>query len=312
MNNLPVFDLHCDTVFECMMRNCNFDNSSLHISIAKTKNISPYIQCFAICVPEEIRGKEATKMFVKAYEKLNEQCKKFNIKLITNYNDVLQIINKRGKGAIFIVENASVLAGDINNIKLFKDFSVKFVTLTWNGRNELGAGAEVTHSNGLTRFGKEVVHELEKNNIFIDLSHASDRLFYDVINISKKPVVATHSNSRIIADVKRNLTDKQFQLIVNKGGIVGLNFHKYFLNNNEEKASKYDIIRHAEHFLSLGGENSIALGCDFDGCELPKDVSGVDSLGEIYELFLKENYNEDLIRKIFYQNALKFSENFDK
>ena len=312
MNNIPVFDLHCDTIYECMVRNCSLDNPALHINSEKISNISPYIQCFAICVPEEIRGRSATKMFCDAYRKLNEQCEKFNIKLIKNYEDIKNVVAEKGKCAIFTVENASVLAGDIRNISLFKEFGVKFVTLTWNGRNELGAGSSVTHSNGLTRFGREVIRELENNNIFIDLSHASDRLFYDVMSISEKPVVATHSNSRAITDVKRNLTDKQFEMIVKKNGIVGLNLHKHFLNNIADKASKYDILRHAEHFLALDGENTLALGCDFDGCELSFDVKGIDAMGEIYELFLKEIYNESLLNRIFYENALKFCENFDK
>ena len=312
INNIPVFDFHCDTIYECLVRNCNLDNNDFHISIEKTKKYAPYIQCYAICVPEEIRGTPSTKMFCDAYKILVEQCKRFNIKLIKSYRDLSEVIVNKGRGAIFTVENASVLAGNIDNIALLKECDVKFVTLTWNGRNELGAGSSVTHSNGLTRFGKNVVNEVEKNNIIIDLSHASDRLFYDVINISEKPVVATHSNSRTITDNKRNLTDKQFEIIMNKGGLVGINFHKYFLNNQPDKASKYDILRHTEHFLSLGGEKTIALGCDFDGCELPFDVKGIDSLREIYELFLKENYNETIVRQIFYGNALNFWENFDK
>lgn len=310
--NISVFDLHCDTVYECMTKKCDFINTNLHISYDKLNNISPYIQCFAICVPEEIRGDKATKMFCDAYSKLKEQCSKYDIKLIKNYDDVLSVIKNKGKGAIFTVENATVLAGRLDNINLLKDSHVKFVSLTWNGRNELGAGASVSHSNGLTRFGRDVVRNLESNNILLDLSHASDRLFYDVINISKKPVVATHSNSRSITNVKRNLTDKQFRIIVKKRGLVGLNFHKHFLNTIPEKSDKYDILRHTEHFLSLGGENTLSLGCDFDGCELPDDVNGIESLAEIFELFLKENYNESLVKKIFFENSLKFCENFDK
>ncbi len=312
MNNIPVFDLHCDTIYECLTKNCNFTDNNLHIDYNKTKNIGPYIQCFAICVPEEIRGKSATQMFCEAYKALKKQCDLNNITLIKNKKDITDIVNKQGRGAVFTVENASVLAGDIKNISLFKEFNVKIVTLTWNGKNELGAGSSVTHSNGLTRFGKEVVKELIENNIAIDMSHTSDRLFYDIVNETDKPVIATHSNSRVITNVKRNLTDKQFEIISNRKGIVGLNFHKYFLSNNPDEATKYDILKHTEHFLSLGGENVVALGCDFDGCELPKDINGVESLNDIYEMFLKKNYNETLLRKIFFENAFNFWENFDK
>ncbi|MCH5298312.1 MAG: membrane dipeptidase [Ruminococcus sp.] len=309
---MQFFDLHCDTIYESMVKGTDIDNPKFHITPYKTRNIAPYIQCYAICVPEEISGDRATDMFVKAHERFVEQCNKFDIKIIKSYNDLDNVIKNRGKGAIFTVENASVLAGKLSNIELFNKFSVKFVTLTWNGRNEFGAGAKVTHSNGITKFGIEVIRELERNRITVDVSHASDRLLYDVLNNSTRPIVATHSNSRTITNVKRNLTDEQFNAIVKRKGIVGLNLYKAFLNNDEDKASKFDIIRHAEHFLSLGGEDTLAMGADFDGCTLPDDIKGVDTIPEIYELFLKENYNETLVRKIFFENARKFCENFDK
>lgn len=309
---MRLFDLHCDTIYESMVKGTDIDNSNFHITPYKARNIAPYIQCYAICVPEEICGDKATEMFINAYNRLVEQCNKFNIKIIKSYVDLEEVIKNRGKGAIFTVENASVLAGKLSNIELFKKFGVKFVTLTWNGRNELGAGAMVSHSNGITKFGIDVIKELEKNKITVDVSHASDRLFYDVMNNSTRPIVATHSNSRAITNVKRNLTVEQFKAIVKRKGIVGLNFHKTFLNNNEDSASKFDILRHFEHFLALGGEDTLAIGADFDGCNLPSDINGVDSIPDIYELFLKENYSETLVRKIFFENARKFCENFDK
>ncbi len=306
------FDLHCDTIYESLVKATDISNPDFHITPLKSQYLSPYIQCYAICVPEELRGKRATDMFKSAYNRLIEQCANHNIRVIKSYKDIIDITRSGGKGAIFTVENASVLAGDIENIELFKQYNVKFVTLTWNGRNELGDGAMVSHSNGITSFGIEVIKELEKNSITIDVSHASDRLFYDVVKNSKNPIAATHSNSRKITDVKRNLTDEQFKIIKSRNGIVGLNLHKYFLNNKPKTASSIDILKHAEHFLSLGGENTLAFGADFDGCELASDINGIDSMNNIYEMFLKHNYSEELLDKIFYKNALKFCENFDK
>ena len=306
------FDLHCDTIYESLTKACDISCPCFHITPDKSRYLSPYIQCFAICVPEELTGQKATDMFIKAYQRLIEQSRKYNITVIKSFDDIKRVTETGGKGAIFTVENASVLAGRLENIELFKAYNVKFVTLTWNGRNELGDGAMVSHSNGITPFGIKVIKELEKNNITVDVSHASDRLFYDVVSHSTKPIAATHSNSRRITNVKRNLTDEQFSIIVKERGIVGLNFHKCFLNNNPDNASSYDILRHTEHFLSLGGEDSLAFGADFDGCELPDDISGVDCIGQIYELFLKHNYNESFLDKLFYVNAYKFCENFDK
>lgn len=309
---MQYFDLHCDTIYESLTKNVNINNNTLQLNIDKTKDFKWYIQNFAICVPEEIRGEFATKMFVDSYNQLLSQCRKFNITVIKNYNDLIEVVESNKRGAIFTVESCSVLAGKLENIELYSDFNVKFATLTWNGKNELGDGAKVSHSNGLTPFGAEVVKELDKRKITIDVSHTSDRLFYDIVNLSSRPIVATHSNSRAITNVKRNLTDNQFEIIKNKKGIVGLNFYVGFLNDNPDKASQYDILRHAEHFLSLGGKDVLAIGADFDGCKLPNDIKGIQNINDIYELFLKHNYKESLVEKIFYKNALNFTENFDK
>ncbi len=305
-------DFHCDTIYEALIGGCDISNPSFHITPEKTRIINPYIQCFAICVPEEIVKDDATLMFKQAYKKLVEQCAKYDIKIIKSYKDIEYLYKNGGKGAVFTVENASVLAGKLENIKLFSDYGVKIVTLTWNGENELGGGAQTNEKLGLTDFGTEVIRELENKKIIIDVSHASDKLFYDVVSNSKRPLIATHSNSRSVTDVKRNLTDEQFEIIKSRGGVVGLNFHRYFLNNNPQKASMYDILRHCEYFLSLGGENTVAIGADFDGCELPDDIKGIDSLGDIYEMFLSHNYSESLVDKIFFENAREFCKNFDK
>ena len=309
---MRLFDLHCDTIYESLAKNTDISNSDFHITPEKSDYIDTYIQCFAICVPEEIRGSKATEMFLSAYRRLIEQCDKYKISVIKSFDDIKRINTNGGKGAVFTVENASPLAGKIENTSLFSDCAVKIVTLTWNGRNELGSGAMVSHSNGITPFGIEVIKDFENKGIVIDVSHASDRLMYDVFSHSVKPVIATHSNSRRIAAHRRNLTDEQFKTIASRGGVVGLNFHKFFLNNEADSASKYDILRHAEHFMSLGGENAVAIGADFDGCELPSDIRGIETMGEIYELFLRENYSEELVDKIFFGNAYNFFLNFDK
>ena len=163
------FDLHCDTIYEALAKGCDISNPQFHITPQKSAYLSPYIQCFAICVPEEIRGQASTNMFIAAYNKLVEQCEKFGIRIIKSYKDICEVTESKGRGAVFTVENASPLAGKLENIELFRQCNVRFVTLTWNGRNELGDGAEVSHSNGITPFGIKVINELEKHNIIIDV-----------------------------------------------------------------------------------------------------------------------------------------------
>lgn len=288
------FDLHCDTLYKATTQNSDFNNDTYHITLNKASNIENYKQIFAIWIPDEIKGEYATALFNNAVKKFHE------IK-----------VNNGNIQMMFAVENASMLNGDFNNIKLLVDNCAKYVTLTWNDDNELGSGVYSIDDFGLTTFGKEVVKELENNNIVVDVSHASDKLFYDIIKVSSKPFIASHSNSRKVTNVKRNLTDDQFKIIRDNGGIVGLNFYKGFLNDNENMACVDDIIRHAEHFLNLNGENVVSIGADFDGADMPSDINGIESLQVIYNRFVEE-FGLKITEKIFFKNADNFFTNFDK
>lgn len=304
-----LIDLHCDTLYKSVVQNIPLDDESLDIKInGKIKNDNSLF-CYAIWSPDDLSQSQAEVLFDKAYKKLLSECTRLNINLIDNQTKI-NSIKENKRNAIFTVENSNVLNGKIENVSKLAKCGVKLMTLTWNNENSCGFGA-LNQDGGIKKFGKKVLKEMNKYNIIADVSHTSDKLFYDIISISKQPVVASHSDSRKITNNMRNLTDEQFKIICQKGGIVGLNFHNEFLNDNPEKASMYDILKHTEHFMSLGGENHISLGSDFDGCDLPCDINGTDSLGEIYNMFLRENYNETAVKKIFFQNALKFFENFD-
>lgn len=306
---MRLFDFHCDTLYKALTENKTLnEKTGFHISVDKGKTYDSWIQCMAIWIPDEVRGSNAVGLLKNAHSKLINESRMYDIDIIKIKGGL-----KSDKKAsfIFTVEGGAALAGDIKNVSLLKELGVKFLTLTWNGTNELGDGCLVDNPKGLTDFGRKAVIELEKNKIFIDLSHASDKLFYDVAQISSKPIVATHSNSRSITNHPRNLTDEQFSIIKNSGGIVGLNFYKEFLNSDSSNASMYDIIKHADHFLSLGGENTICLGSDFDGADMPDDINGIEKMYDLYELFLKNGYKESVVNKIFYENGCNFCKNFD-
>lgn len=290
---MEYFDLHCDTLYKATVENSDFYNQKYHINFNKTTCFDKWIQLFAVWIPDEFKGEEATLFYLRAVDVFKRN-----------------IINDKSVDMRLSLENASMLNGDLRNIDLLINNSIQIVTLTWNGENELGCGAECNNSYGLSYFGKEVVKELERQNIAVDISHASDKLFYDVVNIADKPIIATHSNSRAITDVKRNLTDEQFKIIRDMGGIVGLNFYKGFLNIDENKSSIEDILRHADHFLNLNGENTLAIGSDFDGADIPCDISGIESLKTIYDRFVEE-FGAKLTKKIFFDNANMYFTNFD-
>lgn len=290
--NMEYFDLHCDTLYKAITTNSHFNENKNHISINKAESFDKWTQLFAIWIPDELKGEKAKQLFINAVDVFQKER-----------------INNDRINMMLAVENASMLCGKLKNIELLKNAGVKYVTLTWNAENEIGGGAEC-QGVGLSDFGREVVKELQQNDIIVDVSHASDKLFYDVINISTKPVIATHSNSRYITDVKRNLTDEQFKIIRDNLGIVGINFYKGFLNNIPDRANIDDVVRHTEHFLNLGGENTIAIGADFDGADMPVDIKGIESIPYVYNRFLSE-FGTNITKKIFFENANLYFTNFD-
>ena len=210
------------------------------------------------------------------------------------------------------VEGGSAVAGDLKNIHHLRENGVRVMTLTWNGSNEIGSGVMSGDKFGLTPFGKLAVKEMEKEGIVIDVSHASEALFYDVAENTARPFIATHSNSKELCRHPRNLTDDQFRIICSRGGLVGLNYFKAFLNDDPAKADIEDLFAHAEHFLSLGGADVIAMGSDFDGSDMPHGITGLESVEDIANVFLRHNLPEALVDKIFFENAASFFKRFDR
>ncbi len=302
------FDLHCDTMTECCRRDTPLRENELHVSLQKASGLAGFVQCYAVWIPDTLRGEEAFQWFCQVAERFQLEMEK-NQDLLLPCRELgdLERAETEGKyGAVLTVESGAALGGKLGNIQALKRLGVKLCTLTWNGENELGRGVGAPGSGGLSAFGRAAIHELEAAGIVADLSHASPELFWDVAEEAKKPLVASHSNAWRVCRHRRNLTDEQFAAIKASGGLVGLNFYTAFLREEPEKASMEDLLRHAEHFLSLGGEDTLSLGGDMDGSALPEDMAdGLSAIPCLYELFLR-HYPEALVEKLFYDNAANF------
>lgn len=302
-----IFDLHSDTITECALQNQPLRENRLHLSLERGKKFLPWAQCFAIWMPEDCRGSEAVRRFEQVYRCFQREMAA-NADLVLPCKTAQDLLRAEREGkcaALLTVEGGAALAGDLARVKRLADCGVRMLTLTWNGPCELGDGAMTEHPRGLTGFGRNAVAEMERHGIVVDVSHASDPLFEDVAAHTTRPLVASHSNARAVCAHPRNLTDAQFQLIRERGGLVGLNFHPPFLVPDGE-ARLPDILRHAEHFLSLGGEDVLALGSDFDGAGLPQGIAGIQSMEQLAEHFAHNGCSNRLIEKIFYKNARNF------
>lgn len=306
---MKFFDLHCDTAFECSTqgKDTPLDIGAAHLSLTRGACFDAWHQVFAIFMPDELRGEAAVEHYKHVRDYIYRQAERFpdNFRLCTTAEQLDQAESAGMCGAIMSVEGGSAAAGFLDNIRKMYDDGVRLMTLTWNAANEIAHGVKSPVKGGLTPFGRDAVALMNQLDMIIDVSHLSDEGFEEIAAISSKPFVASHSCSRRLCPHRRNLTDDMFVTVCRAKGLVGINFSRRFLTADGNTVMT-DILRHTEHFLSLGGENVICMGSDFDGTDMPDGITGIDSMPDLYELFLKHNYSETLVRKIFWDNAHSF------
>lgn len=264
---MKYFDLHCDTIEELKKRGENFLNSTTQFTIQDQERFEATVQCMAVWVPDSIRGRAAvefTDSHLAYLETLVEMIPERAV--LADSASELQKGVEEGKW-VFIrtIEGGAALGGDLEKIVHFAKKKIKMMTLTWNGENELGSGCAGT--GGLTGFGKEAVKLMEENGIIVDCSHLNDAGFEDLLNITKRPFVVSHSNLRSCCEVPRNLREDQFVELVRRGGLCGINLYSRFLSVPDQKGEgeRELLFRHIYRMLELGGEDCIAWGTDLDG-----------------------------------------------
>lgn len=307
MIEMKYFDLHCDTATECFDKGLELYQNNLQLSIEKGKNLEQWVQVYAIWMNDELRGEAAYERFCKVYDYLLVQLKKNEemIQLCTKGDEIQVALNKGKQVALLAVEGSAALGGRLERVEDLYHKGIRFMTLTWNGTCEVGDGCMLEKAGGLTEFGKAVISEMDRVGMVIDVSHLSDKGFLDVASLSNRPFIATHSNSRTICPHPRNLSDEAFKMIVERKGLVGMNFYPMFISGTT-KASIKELLPHISHFLDLGGEDVIALGSDFDGAAMPMDLNHIGEIGHLYNQ-LTETYGKRISNKICFDNALKFT-----
>lgn len=296
------FDLHCDTATEIYDKGCGLFDNKLHISLKDAGHFRPWVQVFAVWMPDRYRGDAAWDRFLNVCGAFDREIQKNSdkIKLCGNREELDGALSTGKNAAILSIEGSAALGGDLEHLKSAYDMGVRIITLTWNGECEAGGGAQ--SGTGMTPFGFALLKKMRQLGIVPDVSHLSDAGFDDVAQNDSGVLMASHSNSREICGHRRNLTDSQFQEIIRRGGIVGLNLYPNFLGGTALSL----ILKHIDRFLSLGGGKSIALGSDFDGCSvLPGGIHSIADMAKLYALLVK-NYGEKVADDIFFDNAYHF------
>lgn len=303
---MRVIDFHCDTAYILLKnKEKSLRNRDLKVNIEALKKGNSLGQFFALFID----AKENDDNFKTCISMLNNLKSEINknkddIKLCTGYNDYKN--NKlNGKISAFLtIEGGEAIGNNLDNINFFKEQGVSLITLTWNYENNIGyPNYEYCYKDkGLKKFGIEAIERMNSLGIIIDVSHLSDGGFLDVLRYSKKPFVASHSNSRCITNHSRNLTDSMIKSLSNKGGIIGINFCSSFLGDS--KIAKIDdMITHIEHIKNIGGIDCISLGTDFDGIENEVEISNIGEMEKLYNALKISGFTYNEIEKIFYKNA---------
>ena len=308
--NIPVFDLHCDTALALLGKTGNeagnLKHNSLHIDLDRAAKLEAYCQCFAcFTTPDMQQWMKVSPIVVFERELATIQREvdkhKRMIRLAYCAEDVEANRDSGKMSAILTIEGPAGFDFDPELLENLHQIGFRMSTLGWNEKNVL-TGSNVT-GGGLTDKGREYVKEAQRLGILVDVSHISDEGFWDIMEITQAPVVASHSNSRAVCNHSRNLTDDMFRAICRTGGVAGINQYAEFLG---EHPTLDTICDHVLHLLELDPDGKhIALGGDLDGCEaFSEGFEGIQSYPSLAQRLLERGLTEDMIRDIFWNNAL--------
>ena len=203
--------------------------------------------------------------------------------------------------ALLSIEGADLLDCSLAHLETVASWGVRLINPVWNNTNILSGSCAQNSDCGLSSYGREFVAKMYDYGIFTDVSHISDVGFWDVVRCSKRPIVASHSNSRApgLCGNRRNITDDMFRAIRDSGGVVGINLYLDFVGGK----TMDDLVAHIEHFLSLNGESTVAIGGDLDGCEaLAAGMTGVQDVAKLYQALEEKGYPQSLLEDIFWNN----------
>lgn len=307
-----ICDCHCDTLTELYKKNASLYDNEQHFDIKRLIEIGGGLQFCAIFVPTyEFRYYGGLRYTLSLLDKYNQEIKKLHAQNI----DVLQILTKedalnatKHKAATLLaIEEGGAIDGSLEALRCLYELGLRAMTLTWSNRNDIADGVNETGTGGgLTVFGRQVVKEMNKLGILVDVSHIAPAGFWDVLETSSKPIIATHSNAKALCPHPRNLDDKQILAINENDGLIGITFAGQFLENDYNDACIDSVYRHIDHMLNLmGNDDHIGFGSDFDGISHPpRNIQGVQDYKPLIEYLYSKNYSESTVEKITHKNVI--------
>ncbi len=298
---LPLFDAHCDTASSLYENGGDLRDNVGQVDLTRSQYYAPHARFFAYWKLS----------FSKIHAHFTRQLSRHNdlVSLCRTGAQARVAFAQHKLAAFLSIEGADVVDCHPARLEAAVQAGVRMVSLTWNAPNALAGGAD-TPELGLTDAGRRCTQFLFSQPVLVDVSHLSERGFWDVIEwAGSKPVIASHSNAFAVCPHRRNLRDDQFSAIVRSGGFVGINLHAPFLASGKPATWEH-VWRHIEHFLCLGGAENVGLGCDFDGgIDAPYGCAGLEDLPALYELLLRKNLSEATANSIFFNSLMRVVDN---
>lgn len=324
---MRVVDMHCDTISRLLALRSEGKPETLrentgHLDLMRMRQGSYLLQNFALFV-DLGEDRDPWEEVCALYDCYREELEK-NADIIApvyRYADIAANERAGKLSAMLTVEEGAVCKGDPAKLEALYKMGVRMVTLTWNFPNELGypnlsrelEGDARKHTpnlkDGLTERGREFVEEMERRGMIPDVSHLSDAGFYDVLEATKKPFVASHSNARAVCPHVRNMTDDMIRRLAERGGVMGLNYYADFLEEapvgRKNPGTIAAIVRHAKHIADVGGIEILGLGSDFDGIDTHAELPGAQSMEKLWEALKASGFTESQLDRIFSGNVLR-------
>lgn len=306
-----ICDCHCDTLTELYKKGTSLYANDQHFDIQRQIALGGGLQFCAIFVPtHEFRYYGGLRYTLQLLDKYLQEVKKLHADGI----DVLQVLTKEDAAdvlnhkaaTLLAIEEGGAIDGSLEALRCLYALGVRVMTLTWSNRNDIADGVnEESSGGGLTVFGRQVVAEMNKLGMLVDVSHIAPAGFWDVIETSSKPIIATHSNAKALCPHPRNLDDKQILAINENDGLIGVTFAGQFLEHDYNDACIESIYRHIDYMLNLmGNDDHIGFGSDFDGISHPPyNLHGVQDYSAVYE-YLSKKYSASTVEKITHKNVL--------
>jgi membrane dipeptidase len=304
-----VFDGHCDTLLALVEGTRRFveRSSAGHVDLPRLREGGVDAQIFACCVG----GPQAERplvRFLRMADALHREVEAHpeHLRLARCAADVEKAKAAGQVACILSMEGAEPLEGELAVLRMLYRLGLRNLGLVWSGRNALGSAVfgDGIDDAGLSDFGRQVVREANRLGLMVDVSHLNERGFWDVVELTERPIVASHSNARALFDHPRNLWDEQIRAIAETGGLVGVVFT--FLTPQGTRATLDHVLEQVDHMVSLVGPDHVGLGSDFDGIrQTPVGLEDVSRLGAVTQGLLERGYREEDVRKILGLNWLR-------